>query len=456
MLCALLLGAVLLPGRPDAAAPPGPVTQVAPYGELDGTTLTFTWNPVPGATWYLLHVNDAATVGKLVQWYTADQATCAGGAGTCVISASLGLASGPGMWWVRPWNPEGYGPWSGGLQFALVTPLRKGQATPFATLAPDVKFPEGIAADAAGRIYVSTFAFAPDSSFIVKLGPGGQELQRTAPIGAPLLGLAFDANGNLFAADFGNGRILKILDGNLSNSPEVYATLPCCNYLPNFPPPFPKDTASPNALFFDGLGNLWVSDSFQGAIFRIPPPGCPGGGSGCVITAAQDATLATTGFPPFGANGLALRGGALYVANTGNDTIVRIPLKPDLTAASFEIWAQSINGADGIAFDSSGRLWVCANQEDELVVLGEINTTAGGVPVKVGRVLFKVGDFEGIVGPPGARRPKGFLFPASLVIVDHKVYITNLALGLTPAVGDEPEEEVDLFTVVKVEGFNGL
>jgi sugar lactone lactonase YvrE len=345
----------------------------------------------------------------------------------------------------------------GGTELGIAASgIRIGQATPFATLAPDVKFPEGIAADGAGRIYVSTFTFAPDPSFIVKLGPGGQELQRTQNLGVPLLGLTFNAGGSLFAADFGNGQILKILNGNLSNPPEVYATLPCCNYLPNFPPPFPKNTASPNALFFDHLGNLWVSDSFQGAIFRIPSGGCPGGDSSCVITAAQDATLATTGFPPFGANGIALRGGTLYVANTGNDTVVRIPLKPDLTAASYDIWAESINGADGIVFDASGRLWVCANQADELVVLEEIDTTANGVPVKVGRVIFKVGDFDGIVGPPEARRPKGFLFPASLVIVGHKVYVTNLSLPLTPAVGDEPEEGVDLFTVVKVEGIPGL
>ena len=67
------------------------------------------------------------------------------------------------------------------------------------------------------------------------------------------------------------------------------------------------------------------------------------------------------------------------------------------------------------------------------MVLEEINTN--GMPV--GSVLFKVRDFEGIVGQPEARRPKGFLFPASLVIVGHKVYITNLSLPLTPVVGDE-------------------
>ncbi len=330
--------------------------------------------------------------------------------------------------------------------------IRIGEATPFATLAPDVKFPEGIAADAHGRIYVSTFSFA--ESFIVKLSQGGHELQRTSDLGVPLLGLAFNADGDLFAADFGNGRILKIADGDLSNAPAVYATLPCCDYLPGFPPPFPKNTASPNALVFDTDGSLLVSDSFQGEIFRIPVGGCPTP-AWCGSSVAKDTKLATAGFPPFGANGLALRGGALYVANTGNDTILRLPLSGG-PPISVEIWAQSINGADGIAFDQSGRLWVCANQADELVVLEEIDTTANGDPVKVGKVLFKVGDFEGLVGSPGAQRPKGFLFPASLVIVGHKVFVTNLALGLTPAGGDEPEEGVDLFTVVKVEGITGL
>jgi sugar lactone lactonase YvrE len=327
--------------------------------------------------------------------------------------------------------------------------IRIRQATPFATLAPDVKFPEGIAADAAGRIYVSTFNVP---SFIVKLGPGGKELQRTSNLGTPLLGLGFNTDGDLFALDFGNGRVLRIPNGDLANAPIIYATLPCCTIVPGFPFPFQKSTAAPNALVFDDSGDLLVSDSFQGEIFRIPAGGCPGGGSGCVTSVAKDAELATTGFPPFGANGLALREDALYVANTGNDTVLRLPLGPGGTATSVDVWAESINGADGIAFDARGRLWVCANQGDELVVLEEINTN--GMPV--GSVLFKVGDFEGIIGQPGKRRPKGFLFPASLVIVGHKVYVSNLSLALTPAAGDEIEEEVDLFTVVKVEGIPGL
>jgi hypothetical protein len=119
VLLALLLGLMLLSGRPAGAAPPGPATHVAPAGAITITTIAFTWDPAPGATWYFLQVNDATTVGKLLQWYTAEQASCAGRAGTCVVTVTLGLAPGLGTWWIRPWNPEGFGPWSGGLDFTV-------------------------------------------------------------------------------------------------------------------------------------------------------------------------------------------------------------------------------------------------------------------------------------------------------------------------------------------------
>jgi hypothetical protein len=49
------------------------------------------------------------------------------------------------------------------------------------------------------------------------------------------------------------------------------------------------------------------------------------------------------------------------------------------------------------------------------------------------------------VGRDGAA--KGLLFPASIVISRGNIYVTNLALALTPAVGDEPEEDVNTYTV---------
>ena len=107
-----------------------------------------------------------------------------------------------------------------------------------------------------------------------------------------------------------------------------------------------------------------------------------------------------------------------------------------LPSNTVSVFAESINGADGIAFDKRGRLWVAANQSDEVVALDA-----------QGRVIARLGEFEGI------RRdgsPDGLLFPASFVIVGDEMFVTNAALPLTPAVGDEPEEDVTPYTVSRI------
>jgi hypothetical protein len=61
-----------------------------------------------------------------------------------------------------------------------------------------------------------------------------------------------------------------------------------------------------------------------------------------------------------------------------------------------------------------------------------------------GRPVIRAGFFAG-VRTDG--RPAGLLFPASLARTQGFMYVTNLALPLTPAVGDEPEEDVTRWTV---------
>jgi sugar lactone lactonase YvrE len=148
----------------------------------------------------------------------------------------------------------------------------------------------------------------------------------------------------------------------------------------------------------------------------------------------HDALLATAGFPPFGANGLALSrdGNKLYIANTGDDRILRL----DLKTGELSVWAESINGADGIA-SYHGGIVVAANQGDQVMILNDS-----------GRVIAKLGDFLGIRGDGS---PRGLLFPASLAIVDDTIYVTNLALPLTMTTGDEPEEDVTRYTISRID-----
>jgi DNA-binding beta-propeller fold protein YncE len=195
-----------------------------------------------------------------------------------------------------------------------------------------------------------------------------------------------------------------------------------------------SNVPAPNGLAFDAAGNLYFSDSFQGAIFRIAnAPGCA---APCAVaTVSHDPLLGTAGFPPFGANGLAFApdGKTLFIANTGDNRVLAM----DVASASVAVFAESVHGADGLLFDaSSGLLWAAANQGDELVALEGR-----------GRAVLKVGDFGGL---DRDGTPRGFLFPASLVTLDGFMYVTNLALPLTPAVGDEPEEDVRHWNVMRL------
>lgn len=289
----------------------------------------------------------------------------------------------------------------------------------FATLPkPGPGFPEGIAADRAGRIYVATFDFTTDNAIHI-FGHDGQ-LAGSIPLpGVVPLGMEFDAKGNLYVANFGGGTILRFKPpfGPGSVPDEVF---PVCGGA--------GAGCGLNALAFDSRGDLYVSDSFGGKVFRLNLP------RGSVFEfLGHDLLKPGNGFPPFGANGLAFdaSGSNLYIANTATDRILRFELR----TRSLTIFAESINGADGIAFHGS-RLWVAANQGDELVALDS-----------KGRVVERRGGFGGI-GDDGA--PRGLLFPASIVVSRGSLYVTNLALALTPPVGDEPEEDVTTFTVSRV------
>jgi DNA-binding beta-propeller fold protein YncE len=316
----------------------------------------------------------------------------------------------------------------------------------FAVLPDGVRFPEGITANpATGEIYAGTFDFGPNANKLIRFDKHGHVVAQRDFGGTPLLGLEFDsAHNKVFILNFGGSKVQRIAaDFTSTTAVEDVATLPSIG------PPSPRsvpnpdgssDTitfgaskAAPNGMVFDVAGNLYVSDSFQGAIFRIDnaktcAPPC------LVTTVLHDPLLATAGFPPFGANGLALNGDqtVLFIANTGDNHVLQM----NVASKALTVFAESVHGADGLLFDAkSGLLWVAANQADELVALNS-----------KGRVVARAGEFQGIEHDG---TPRGLLFPASMVVVGEHMYVTNLALPLTPAVGDEPEEDVTRWTIAR-------
>ena len=100
------------------SVPPAPVL-MAPLNITVAPTPSFTWAAVGGATSYLLKVNDAAQPEKILQSYTAVQAGCGAGTGTCSVIASVPLASGTATWTVQAINSIGAGPWSAAGAFTI-------------------------------------------------------------------------------------------------------------------------------------------------------------------------------------------------------------------------------------------------------------------------------------------------------------------------------------------------
>jgi hypothetical protein len=102
----------------SVSGPPGRATLVSPSGIISTTTPTYTWNAVASATWYYLWVNDSTST-KMQIWYTAAQAGCGSGTGTCSVTPLVTLASGAAQWWIQTYNSAGYGPWSTGMSFTV-------------------------------------------------------------------------------------------------------------------------------------------------------------------------------------------------------------------------------------------------------------------------------------------------------------------------------------------------
>ena len=111
------------------SAPPA-AQLIAPGGNTNDHTPIYTWNKVPGATWYKLWVNDA-TGNVINQWYTAANAGCAAGAAatTCALTPTTTIATGSAKWWVRTWNSSGSGPWSNSSAFTVGAALPPAAAT---------------------------------------------------------------------------------------------------------------------------------------------------------------------------------------------------------------------------------------------------------------------------------------------------------------------------------------
>ena len=293
---------------------------------------------------------------------------------------------------------------------------------------------EGLTVGPDGNIYVPSFGFnttgaLTGNAVLFVISPNGTLVRKvTIANSSPhMLGLRFNpVNGFLLVLDFGAGQVLHVDPATGASAVFMTPTI---------------GGAGLNALTFDKLGNVYVSDSFNGVIWKTGP----NGGTPTIWSSSPFLGPGTGLTPPFGANGVEFNnaGTTMFVANTAFHQIIQIPVNPDGTAGTASIFITGINAPDGVAIDKQDNLWICANQEDDIIVLD-----------KTGKVIAKLGDFNGI-SERGLVR--GLLFPASLAFsLDGKnLYVSNLTLflpfaGAQAAVDSPWTLQVKRYTVAKL------
>ncbi|MBV9373611.1 MAG: SMP-30/gluconolactonase/LRE family protein [Alphaproteobacteria bacterium] len=301
---------------------------------------------------------------------------------------------------------------------------------------------EGIAVGPDGTVYTASFGFnaagalSGSGQFFAFDRRGRLTANFAVPGSTPhLIGMIYQSPNSVLVADLGNGILWRVNPAGASSS--MFTKVPTITTAPGL-----------NALAIDKRGNVYVSDSFQGAIWMTGPNGGKPVAWYAPFNSGQSELLLPTPndneplIPPFGANGIAFNkeGTALYALNTAYHSIIKIAVNPDGSAGAASVLTTGINAPDGIAIDGADNLWVVANQGDEIVVVDPAGT-----------VIAKYGDFNGIDRDGSI---DGLLFPASPAFSPDgsTLYVTNLALYL-PFAG-VPEIAVDSAWTLKVRHYN--
>lgn len=197
-----------------------------------------------------------------------------------------------------------------------------------------------------------------------------------------LAGLKTDADGRLYAGAFGDAGSLGVLRFTRTAqgwAQETYAAipdLPTCTLAPPPCSPTLRDRpALANDMTWDAQGNLYVTDSTQGSVWRVPPGPAPRTPELWYQHADLDRM--------YGANGIRIGPGGdrMFIgvccpdsASVGpvdrSTRVVTVPFpEPGRGAPTAFVAFGNGEGADGLAFDAAGKLYVVSNFANKVHVV---------------------------------------------------------------------------------------
>src|SRR5262245_8448455 len=233
-----------------------------------------------------------------------------------------------------------------------------------ATFAPP-SLPEGMAIDRQGTVFLS---MAPTGELRMLDVKGSQSTLARFRVGdGSLLGLTTDGDDNVYAV---------VASGNApdTDTQGVWRVRP--NGTKDLVVGIGGGMGFPNDLAFDARGNLFVTDSGLGVIWRVEPgqqaavwlvdPLLAGFSEGA---APRCPNLAISS--PIGVNGLAFtQSGNLRVSVTEYGRLIRVPVLADGRAGTPEVVVEDcamLAGADGITLDQAGNVYVAVNSRNQVV-----------------------------------------------------------------------------------------
>ncbi len=220
----------------------------------------------------------------------------------------------------------------------------------------DLNNPAGVAVDANGNVYIA------DSwnNEVEKVTPGGtlSIIAGTGASGPPTagpatssdlndpLGLASDANGNVYIADSLSDDVVKVTSGGtLSIIAGTGSSGP-----PTAGQATSSDLDTPFDVGVDANGNVYIADTHNNELERVTPGGTLSIITGTGTGAAPSYGAAATTSAVDGPGGVAVdTSGVLYIADSDNNTIDRVG--PAAPAAPTILTATPGQGNAALVFD---------------------------------------------------------------------------------------------------------
>jgi len=303
----------------------------------------------------------------------------------------------------------------------------------FTTLVTTALAIEGLTGDALGNLYttgrqppagqscpVFRLSLSSVSPVIVGRVPAPSPIGQCSPNG-----IAVGSNGALF----------------ISEADKIYTVVPNAT-TPALATVYASGVPGTNGLAFDRHGNLWTGDGVTGLgriwkittggvvseALRVPPM------ANSVAVGRSAVTLPPNTAQPLVANGIAFEtDGDMLVADTARGAIWRVKFDrhgnmeanqtscdTTFTANTLcwnNVWVEHpvLEGADGIALDRAGNVWVAANERNAIAVVASHEGRAQAV-------------FEVFRNPPAAtnlRNAGPLEFPTSPFLLGHKLCTAN-------------------------------